>query len=181
MSRSRSRKQEPTPTASILSLSGDDLDVILSKLTLADINAVRCNKALAQLVQVKKVPLPNFEPEWRGETAYIRRVRMQGFGTRGVVPYSIYTMNVNRRQIEFRVKSEDTVGSLKRRIVAAGVFPAWPKLLFAGRVLDDDKSFCNYSIAKENRIHMILPHAGGIQLRPNRYPMSGTYTYRSTR
>jgi hypothetical protein len=65
--------------------------------------------------------------------------------------------------LALRVKRTDTVESLKYKIAEnENISPAQQKLVFAGKILNDDKKLLeSYDIVENSVIHMIVALRGG--------------------
>jgi hypothetical protein len=74
---------------------------------------------------------------------------------------TIYIKSMTGKQNTYKVASSDTIYSLKELIQEReGIPPDQNRLVHAGRLLENDRTFADYRIVKESALHM-FPHLRG--------------------
>ncbi len=78
-------------------------------------------------------------------------------GTLGGSGFNIYVKTFTEEHILFNVSQEDTISVLKNKIFNAKAIPVGKQtLMFAGRTLEDDKTFYDCGVQIDSTIHLIV-------------------------
>ena len=73
----------------------------------------------------------------------------------------IFVNMFDKTRITLKVKSSDTIGNLKAKIQdKEGIPIEKQRLVFAGRITNDDYTLADYYIGRENTLHMVLMLGG---------------------
>ena len=65
----------------------------------------------------------------------------------------IFVKSLDGKTLTLDVEASDTVATLKKKLAAKGIDSAQGKLIFAGKVLENDKTLSYYNIQKESTLH----------------------------
>lgn len=75
----------------------------------------------------------------------------------------IFVESLSNNTITIEAQPSDTIADVKAKIHAReGLHPDGQRLIFAGVQLEDDKALSDYSIQKDNTIHLALRLRGGV-------------------
>jgi len=74
-------------------------------------------------------------------------------------PFTLYakTLSGHKYKLKLKEKSDTTIGSLKRQIQKKeGIPPYQQRLIFAGELLEEDRTLSSYNIKSEGTVNLIL-------------------------
>ena len=74
----------------------------------------------------------------------------------------IYLKTLTGHVYDFEVDPNETIYDLKQKIQEkVGIPPDQQRLAYAGKQLEEDKTFLDYNIPNDSNIHMVLRLRGG--------------------
>lgn len=74
-----------------------------------------------------------------------------------VVQMQIFVHDLNGKIITLKVKSLDTIFSVKEQILDKQTYPVQDqRLIFGGKQLDDSRTVADYCIHNESTIHVLI-------------------------
>ena len=74
----------------------------------------------------------------------------------------IFLKTLTGNTVTLRVEKSDTLGEFKGFVyLFAGILPDEQRVTFAGKILEDNRTFADYNIQKESTLHLVLRLRGG--------------------
>ena len=97
--------------------------------------------------------------QWRGEDIVPAPVVSDGDGVGVMV---IFILTLTGKKIAVKIKPSSTIKELKSKIQnQEGTLSDQQRLIFAGRQLEDGRTFASYNIQDESILHLVLRLCGG--------------------